>query len=105
MKFEPKMSGTKVTDFNIKPLFKSQFVLLSEAMKTIKRQETMDFLLDTFRFSMCGNQEKYPNEWVAIIDFDTDYKLAIMESYPEYEKELTEYFGENWLKHYIRFNH
>lgn len=103
MRFEPKISGTRVTDFNIEPIFKSQFIMLSKAMKTIKRQETMDFLLDTFRFTKCN--ENYPNEWYAIIDFDTDYKLAILENYPEYEKEMIDYFGEKWYKHYIRFNH
>lgn len=103
MKFEPKLSGTKVTDFNIKPLFNSQFIMLSEIQKVINRQETMDFILDTFRFTKCN--ENYPNEWYAIIDFDTDYKIAVMENYPEYEKEFVEYFGEKWIKHYIRFNH
>lgn len=103
MKFEPKISGTRVADFNIKPIFSEQIVLLSNAMKTIKRQETMDFLLDTFRFNKCN--ENYPNEWYAILDFDTIFKLSVMENYPEYEKEFIDYFGENWVKHYIRFNH
>ena len=105
MKFEPKISGTRVTDFSITPIFKDQYVLLSEAQKIIKRQETMNFLLDTFRFSKCGNEKDYPNEWVAILDYDTIYKMSIMENYPNYEKEMVEYFGENWLEHYIRFNH
>lgn len=103
MRFEPKISGTRVEDFDIKPIFHKQIVLLSDAMKTIKRQETMDFLLDTFRFSKCN--ENYPNEWYAILDFDTIFKLSVMENYPEYEKEFIDYFGEGWLKHYIRFNH
>lgn len=100
MKFESKISGTKVTDFQIKRLFNSQIISLNECQKKIKRQETMDYLLDTFRFSLCTD-----GEWRAIIDFDTDYKLAVLENYPEYEKEFIEYFGENWLKHYIRFGH
>ena len=103
MKFEPKISGTRVEDFDIKPIFHKQIVLLSDAIKTIKRQETMDFLLDTFRFRKCN--ENYPNEWYAILDFDTIFKLSVMENYPEYEKEFIDYFGENWIKHYIRFNH
>lgn len=105
MKFESKISGTRVTDFDITPIFEEQFVFLSEAQKVIKRQETMDFLLDEFRFSRCGNQKKYPNEWVAILDYDTIFKLSILEHYPEYEKEMIDYFGNEWLKHYIRFNH
>lgn len=103
MKFEPKISGTKVTDFDIKPIFSEQIVLLSDAMKTIKRQETMNFLLDTFRFNKCN--ENYPNEWYAILDFDSIYKLSVMENYPEYEKELIDFFGEKWYRIYIRFNH
>ena len=103
MNFEPKISGTKVTDFNIKPVFNTQFIMLSEVQKVIKRQETMNYILDTFRFIKCN--ENYPGEWYAIIDFDTDYKIAILENYPEYEKEMIDYFGENWIKHYIRFNH
>lgn len=105
MKFESKISGTRVTDFDITPIFEEQFVFLSEAQKIIKRQETMDFLLDEFRFSRCGNQKQYPNEWMAILDYDTILKLSILEHYPEYEKEMIDYFGNEWLKHYIRFNH
>ena len=103
MIFEPKISGTKVTGFDIEPFFKSQFITLSECQKKIHRQETMDFLLDTFRFSKCN--ENYPNEWYAIIDFDTIFKLSVLENYPKYEKEFIDYFGKSWFKQYIRFNH
>lgn len=103
MKFQPKISGTCVTDFEINCKLSGQIHLLSKLMKEIHRQETMDFILDNFRFTKCGNQEC--PEWVAIFDYDTLYKIAILEDYPEYEKELTEYFGEDWLKHYIRFGH
>lgn len=103
MKFEPKISGTRVTDFTINRIFDSPFVWLSDAMKIIKRQETMDFLLDDFRFSK-GYEEK-EGDWCAILDGDTICKLSILENYPEYEKEMINYFGENWLQHYIRFNH
>ena len=100
MIFEPKISGTKVTGFKLKGLFNTQIISLNDCQEKVKRQETMDFLLDTFRFSLCKD-----GEWRAVIDFDTDYKLAVLENYPEYEKEFIEYFGENWIKHYIRFNH
>lgn len=100
MKFEPKMSGTCVTNFNIEPLFHKQIITLNDCQRLIHRQESMDFLLDTFRFFLCKD-----GEWRAVIDFDTDYKLAILENYPDYEKEMLDYFRENWLKHYIRFNH
>ena len=100
MKFEPKISGTKVEDFCIIPLFNSQIISLNDCQEKIKKQETMDFILDTFRFSLCKD-----GEWRAIIDWDTDFKLAVLENYPEYEKEFIDYFGDAWIKHYIRFNH
>lgn len=100
MKFEPKMSGTKVSEFKIHPIFCTQIITLNDCQKLIYRQESMDFLLDNFRFSLCTD-----GEWRAVIDFDTDYKIAILENYPEYEKEMINYFGENWLKQYIRFGH
>ena len=103
MIFEAKISGTKVTGFNITPIFNKQIISLSEVQKVIVRQETMDFLLDNFRF--IKSNENGPGEWYTIIDFDTDYKLAIMENYPAYEQEMIRYFGEKWFKHYIRFNH
>lgn len=100
MKFEPKMSGTTVTDFRINPIFCLQIITLDECQKLLYRQESMDFILDNFRFSLCAD-----GEWRAIIDHDTDYKIAILENYPKYEEEMIAYFGKDWLKHYIRFNH
>lgn len=100
MRFESKISGTAVKDFEITLIFNSQIVSLKEAMQKLHRQEAMDYLLDKFRFKLCDN-----GEWIAIISFDDDYKLAILENYPEYEKLMIGYFGEHWLNHYIRFNH
>ena len=100
MKFEPKISGVRVTEFNIEPLFCSQLITLEDCIKTVKRQETMDWLLDTLRFT-----NGMDGKWHATISYDTDYKLAILENYPEYEKEMIGYFGRGWMKHYIRFNH
>ena len=99
MKFEPKMSGTKVTDFEIEFAISHCVCLLEEVAETIKRQETMNYILDTFRFT------KIDAGWACLFDHDTLYKIAVLEKYPEYEKEFINYFGENWLKHYIRFNH
>lgn len=101
MKFETKMSGTRVTDFSIKEIFDSQYITLTECLEKIHRQETMNYLLDTFRFTLSDDGKI----WFAIIDWDTNYKIAILEKYPEYEKEMIDYFGDNWLNHYIRFNH
>lgn len=103
MKFEPKMSGTAVTDFEIAPIFDSQFIWLSDVMAKIQNQDAMNFILDTFRFSK-GREEK-DHDWCAILDWDSIFKISCLENYPEYTKEFIEYFGEGWLKHYIRFNH
>lgn len=103
MKFEAKISGTKVTDFKITPIFDSQYIWLSEAMAKIQNQNAMNFILDTFRFTK-GCEEK-SHDWCAILDWDSIMKVSVLENYPEYEAEFVEYFGENWLKHYIRFNH
>lgn len=100
MKFEGKISGVSVTDFDITPIFKDQIVNLADCLTIIKRQEAMDFLLDTFRFSLCKD-----GKWRAVLDWDTIFKISILENYPNYEEELINYFGENWLKHYIRFGH
>ena len=89
MKFEPKISGTRVTDFDIKCDLAKQSVFLSEAMKIINRQETMDYLLDTFRFYKCTGEHK--GDWVAYIDFDTLYKIAILEKYPEFNDSWYDY--------------
>lgn len=103
MQFEPKISGTKVTDFDITPIFDSQFVWLSDVMQAIQKQETMNFILDTFRFTKgCAEKE---HDWCAILDWDTILKITVLERYPQYEEEFKEYFGESWLKQYIRFNH
>lgn len=103
MKFEPKISGTRVEDFKITPIFDSQFVWLSEIMEKVQNQDTMNYLLDTFRFTK-GCEEK-DHDWCAILDWDTIMKVSCLENYPQYVKEFKEYFGEGWLKHYIRFNH
>lgn len=106
MTFEPKMSGTKVTDFEIKPIFNSQFVSLEDCIKADLKQEVMNFILDTLRFYKGDKEEgETVTPWYCIIDYDTIYKLSVLQNYPQYEQELKEYFGDNWLKHYIRFGH
>ena len=107
MKFEEKISGTKVTDFEIRPLFSSQFISLQDVIEKDLSQRTMDWILDNIRFH---RGERTPENtgkciWWAILDFDTDLKLAVLENYPDYEKEFINYFGDEWMRHYIRFNH
>ena len=100
MQFETKMSGVQVTDFEIEPIFGTQVVTLMAVNDNIKKQEVMNWILDTLRF-----YKGRDGVWFCTMDYDTIYKLTIWERYPEYEKELINYFGENWFKHYIRFNH
>ena len=101
LNIETKISGWKVTGFETKPIFSSQIISLEECMKTIKQQETMDFILDTFRFSK-GMKD---GTWFATLDWDTIMKISIMETNPEEEKQLEENFGKKWFTYYLRFNH
>lgn len=101
LNIESKISGWRVTGFETKRIFNSQIVSLEECMKTIKKQKTMDFILDTFHFS----KGKEDGDWFAIFDWDTIMKISIMETNPEEEKQLKECFGEDWIKNYLRFNH
>ena len=103
MKFTAKMSGTMITEFNIQPLFNEKFIWLSDIMQKITRQEAMNFILEELRFYK-GYAEK-SGDWVTTMDRDTIYKVTVLNNYPEYGKEFIEYFGENWMQHYIRFNH
>lgn len=101
IKIESKISGWTVTGCETKPIFDSQIISLEECMKTIKRQETMDFILDTFRFSK-GMKD---GTWFTTLDWDTIMKISIMETNPEEEKQLVENFGKKWFTHYLWFNH
>ena len=101
IKVESKISGWKITGFETKPIFNSQVISLEECMKTIKKQDVMNFILDTFRFSK-GMKD---GTWFTTIDWDTIMKISIMETNPKEEQELKTHFGENWLTNYLRFNH
>lgn len=100
MKFEQKISGTKVTEFGeIEMLFDDEFITLADVMQKVKKQEVADWLLDNIRFTI-GSRT-----WFATLDYDTIYKLSIWHNHPDKLEELKAYFGENWMNHYIRFNH
>ena len=101
MKFTGKISGVMVTEFQINNmLFHKQLITLDECIEKVNRQETMNWILDKLRFTK-GEGGK----WYAIVDWDTIMKLSILEYYPDYEKEMINYFGNDWMNHYIRFNH
>ena len=106
MKFEPKISGVKVTDFEIEPIFDSQFISLEDCIKADLKQEVMNFILDKLRFYRGDKKEgETVTPWYCVMDYDTIYKLSVLQNYPQYEQELKNYFGDNWLKYYIRFGH
>lgn len=106
IKFTPKISGVQVTGSEINEVldnlaFDSQLITLDSIQRNIHRQESMNWLLDTLRFTKSTNGQF----WWATIDWDSNAKLTVLEKYPEVEKQFIEYFGEDWMKHYIRFNH
>ena len=104
--FDPKISGVRVTGSEIDEvmhniIFTSQFISLKDCIKKIHRQESMNWLLDTLRFS----KGQYAGDWWATIDWDSIAKLTVLEKYPKVEKQFNEYFGDSWMNRYIRFNH
>lgn len=106
IKFEPKISGTQVTGSEIdevlnNEIFDSQFITLNLIQEKIHRQESMNWILDTLRFTKSADGKN----WWATISWDSIAGLTVMEKYPEVEKQFIKYFGENWMEHYIRFNH
>lgn len=109
MVFEPKISGVTVRNFDIKPLFNSNIFSINDVINKDLSQKTMNFILDSLRFYRGERIEENKDEciWWTSIDMDTNYKLAVLEKpeYEEYRREFIEYFGENWMNHYIRFNH
>lgn len=99
MTFEPKMSGIRVTDYDIKPIFTNGTISLADINEKITKQETMNWILDNMRFL------KSDGGWCAFLDNDTILKITILEKYPDYEQEMINKIGDNWINHYIRFNH
>lgn len=101
MNIESKMSGWKVTNFETKPIFDNEIISLADCVAKIHKQESMDFILDTFRFSK-GQKE---GTWFAVIDWDTIMKISILETNEQEAAQFKEIFGKDWYKRYLRFNH
>lgn len=106
IKFNPKISGTEVTGTEIDEIsnnlvFDSQFITLQDCINNLHRQESMNWVLDTLRFIKSEDGKN----WWATISWDSIAGLTVLEKYPEVEKQFIEYFGENWMEYYIRFNH
>ena len=105
LKFEEKISGTMVTGFEAQCLFPDQFITLDQVLETVKTQEAMNWILDNIRFTKGTVKEDGTFKWFATLDYDTMFKLDIIENHPDELAQLKEYFGENWMAYYIRFNH
>ena len=99
MKLTNCISGIRVEDFDIDPVFESWFITLDQVTARIHTQKAMDYILDKFRFSAGRDC------WFITINHDEIYKISIMERHPDLDKELTEKVGENWPDYYLRFNH
>lgn len=106
MKFTSKISGTMVTEFEIKPLFTGQVIPLKELDEKLS-ERAMRWVMDNFYLSRMTDKgyELYGCRYCTTLDYDTIYKLTVLEKYPDYVAEFVEYFGEKWLNHYIRFGH
>lgn len=106
MKFESKISGTRVTDFEIIPLFDETIIPLKKLDEKLS-ERSMRWVMDNFYLSQYSEKgaEFYGCNFYTTMDYDTVLKLSVLENYPQYEKEFIEHFGENWLNYYIRFNH
>ena len=106
MKFEPKISGVSVSEFG--PI--KRIPTIAEEIVSLKQidnlsQRTAQWILDTYNIVSLNPERADDCHYGVIMRGDDIVKASILENYPELEKELIEYFGENWLKYYIRFGH
>jgi len=107
MKFEPKISGTSVTDYGkikVFPHLLDQIVTLFDINK-LTNQRAVQFILDAYNMVPLNADHAEGCNWGAIMSYDDILKVSILENHPDLEAELQDYFGVNWLKQYIRFNH
>lgn len=107
MKFEPKISGTSVTDYGkikVFPHLLDNIVTLSDINK-LTNKLAVQFILDTYNMLSLNAELADGANWGAIMSNDDILKASILENHPDLEAELQDYFGDNWLQHYIRFNH
>lgn len=108
MKFETMLSGVRVTGCDIKldPMFDltDPLVSLSDINSKITKEDTIQFIFLTYRFTRCEIEEGVW-QWCTLIAHDDLYKIHILERRSDYADELCRHVGKDWLYHYIRFNH
>lgn len=107
MKIEPKISGWSISDFNIKifPHYMDEIVTLKDIDNLSK--ESAQWIFDNYNL-VAFNKEIVGCHYGVIMSHDDLCKVSIMESYPDLEKELADYFNPafgDWRKCYLRFGH
>lgn len=109
MKIEAKISGWTISDVNIKifPHVGDQIVSLNDIDKLSLR--SAQWIFDTYNLVELKPDVAGCNFGV-VMSYDDLCKVSIMESYPEIEKELEDYFNpsegfDDWRKCYLRFRH
>lgn len=105
MKIESCISGWRLTEYDIKPFTSTNSCVIS--LKQIDRLSirSAQWIFDHYYLVHIGNDPSYGCNYGVFMKPDDIMKVSIMENYPEYEKQLTDYFGEKWDTHYLRFNH
>lgn len=107
MNFEPKISGTSVTDFGeIKRIhtIHGEIVSLS-SLDALTNGEALKWVLDNYNFWSLNPEYAEGAHWGAVMSHDDILKVSIMENHPDKAEELRAHFGDNWMNHYIRFGH
>lgn len=107
MKIEPKISGWSISDVSIKifPHLRDKIVTLNDIDKLSKR--SAQWIFDHYNLVEL-NPEMAGCHFGVFMSYDDMFKVSIMESYPEIEKELANYFNPSfgdWTKCYLRFGH
>lgn len=107
MKIEPKISGWSISGVSIKifPHLGDQIVTLLDIDKLSTR--AAQWIFDTYNLVEL-NPDRAGCNFGVLMSYDDMLKVSIMESYPEIEKELADYFNPSfgdWRKCYLRFGH
>ena len=107
MKIESKISGWSIIDAHIEifPHLGDQIVSLSDIDKLSLR--SAQWIFDNYNLVELI-PEKAGCNFGVVMSYDDMCKVSIMESYPEIEKELADYFNQffgDWRKCYLRFGH
>lgn len=107
MKIESKISGWRISDYeiNVFPHYGNGIVTLRDIDKLSKR--SAQWIFDNYNLVQFHNG-KMDSHFGVLMDGDDVMKVSIMESYPDYEKQLADYFNDSfgdWRKCYLRFGH